>query len=105
MFKKGTSKACRISIPFGGQTEPISGTGAKLAQKKAEDEAKKKREALLTPEELAQLQEERKAAVEHDAMKSRVLTGSAMNTYKVRAKTIMRGGVSRRGRRRRRGGR
>lgn len=77
----------------------------KLAQKKAEDEAKKKREALLTPEELAQLQEERKAAVEHDAMKSRVLTGSAMNTYKVRAKTIMRGGVSRRGRRRRRGGR
>lgn len=41
VFKKGTSHAESVSIPFGGHTEPISGTGARLAQKKAQKKAKK----------------------------------------------------------------
>lgn len=41
VFIKGTSKALITSIPLGGQTDPISGTGDILAQKNAQKKAKK----------------------------------------------------------------
>jgi hypothetical protein len=41
VFKSGTSIGLKTSIPFGGQTEPISITGAKAAAKKAQKKAKK----------------------------------------------------------------
>jgi|TARA_B100000242_G_C42953458_1_gene442149 hypothetical protein len=41
VFKSGTSIGSKTSIPFGGQIEPISITGAKAAAKKAQKNAKK----------------------------------------------------------------
>jgi hypothetical protein len=41
VFSKGTSNGLKTSIPLGGQTEPISITGAKAAAKKAQKKAKK----------------------------------------------------------------
>jgi hypothetical protein len=41
VFNKGTSIGLKTSIPFGGQIEPISITGAKEAAKKAQKNAKK----------------------------------------------------------------
>ena len=40
VFNKGTPQGEKHSIPFGGQTDPISGTGAKADQKKAQKKAK-----------------------------------------------------------------
>jgi hypothetical protein len=41
VFNKGTSIGSKTSIPFGGQMDPISITGAKAAAKKAQKKAKK----------------------------------------------------------------
>jgi hypothetical protein len=41
VFNNGTSIGSKTSIPFGGQIEPISITGAKAAAKKAQKKAKK----------------------------------------------------------------
>jgi len=41
VFKRGTSIGLKTSIPFGGQTDPISITGAKAAAKNAQKKAKK----------------------------------------------------------------
>jgi len=41
VFRSGTSTGLKTSIPLGGQTEPISITGAKAAAKKAQKKAKK----------------------------------------------------------------
>jgi len=41
VFNKGTSIGLKTSIPFGGQIEPISITGANAAAKKAQKKAKK----------------------------------------------------------------
>jgi hypothetical protein len=41
VFNKGTSIGSKTSIPFGGQMEPISITGARAAAKKAQKKAKK----------------------------------------------------------------
>jgi hypothetical protein len=41
VFNLGTSHAESTSIPLGGQTDPISGTGANAAQKNAQKKAKK----------------------------------------------------------------
>jgi hypothetical protein len=41
VFKNGTSHALKTSIPRGGHTDPISGVGAKAAQKNAQKKAKK----------------------------------------------------------------
>jgi hypothetical protein len=41
VFSKGTSIGSKTSIPFGGQMEPISITGANAAAKKAQKKAKK----------------------------------------------------------------
>jgi hypothetical protein len=41
VFNKGTSIGLNGSIPFGGQIEPISITGAKAAAKNAQKKAKK----------------------------------------------------------------
>jgi len=41
VFNKGTSIGSKLSIPFGGQIDPISITGAKAAAKKAQKKAKK----------------------------------------------------------------
>jgi hypothetical protein len=42
VFNKGTSIGLKTSIPFGGQTEPISITGANAAAKKSSKKCKKK---------------------------------------------------------------
>ena len=41
VFTNGISKGLKEFIPFGGQTFPISIVGAKLAEKKAQKNAKK----------------------------------------------------------------
>jgi hypothetical protein len=41
VFNKGTSIGSNVSIPFGGQIEPISIIGANAAAKKAQKKAKK----------------------------------------------------------------
>jgi hypothetical protein len=41
VFNKGTSIGSNTLIPFGGQIEPISITGARAAAKKAQKKAKK----------------------------------------------------------------
>jgi hypothetical protein len=41
VLSRGTAFASKASIPFGGQTLPISIVGAKLAAKKAQKKAKK----------------------------------------------------------------
>jgi hypothetical protein len=41
VFNNGISIGLKTSIPFGGQIEPISITGAKAAAKKAQKKAKK----------------------------------------------------------------
>jgi hypothetical protein len=41
VFNSGTSIGSKTSIPFGGQIDPISITGAKAAAKKAQKKAKK----------------------------------------------------------------
>jgi hypothetical protein len=41
VFNKGTSIGSKTSIPFGGQIDPISITGAKAEAKKAQKKAKK----------------------------------------------------------------
>jgi hypothetical protein len=41
VFNNGTSIGSKTSIPFGGQIEPISITGAKAAAKNAQKNAKK----------------------------------------------------------------
>jgi len=41
VFNKGTSIGSKTLIPFGGQIEPISMTGASAAAKKAQKNAKK----------------------------------------------------------------
>jgi hypothetical protein len=41
VFNKGTSIGSKTSIPFGGQIEPISITGANAAAKNAQKKAKK----------------------------------------------------------------
>jgi len=41
VFNKGTSKALKVLIPFGGQILPISIVGVILAAKKAQKKAKK----------------------------------------------------------------
>jgi len=41
VFNKGTSKGLKTSIPFGGQTLPISTDGIKLDAKKPQKNAKK----------------------------------------------------------------
>jgi hypothetical protein len=41
VLSKGTSIGSKTLIPFGGQIEPISITGAKAAAKKAQKKAKK----------------------------------------------------------------
>jgi len=41
VFNKGTSTGLNVSIPLGGQIEPISITGAKAAAKNAQKKAKK----------------------------------------------------------------
>jgi hypothetical protein len=41
VFNKGTSIGSKTLIPFGGQIEPISITGARAAAKKAQKKAKK----------------------------------------------------------------
>ena len=41
VFTRGISKGLKASIPFGGQTFPISIVGAMLAAKKAQKKAKK----------------------------------------------------------------
>jgi hypothetical protein len=42
VFNNGTSIGSKGSIPFGGQIDPISITGANAAAKKAQKNAKKK---------------------------------------------------------------
>jgi hypothetical protein len=42
VFKSGISIGLKTSIPFGGQIEPMSIVGARLAAKKAQKKAKKK---------------------------------------------------------------
>jgi len=42
VFNKGTSIGSKTLIPFGGQIDPISITGANAAAKKAQKNAKKK---------------------------------------------------------------
>jgi len=41
VFNNGTSIGLNVSIPLGGQMEPISITGARAAAKKAQKKAKK----------------------------------------------------------------
>jgi hypothetical protein len=41
VFRRGISQGLITWIPFGGHTHPISGTGFKLAWKKAQKKAKK----------------------------------------------------------------
>jgi hypothetical protein len=41
VFKSGTSKGLKTSIPFGGQTVPISMVGVRLDAKNAQKKAKK----------------------------------------------------------------
>ena len=41
VFKKGISHGFKTSIPFGGQTAPISTVGAKLEWKKAQKKQQK----------------------------------------------------------------
>jgi len=41
VFKRGTSNGLKTSIPFGGQTVPISIVGVKLEAKNAQKKAKK----------------------------------------------------------------
>jgi hypothetical protein len=42
VFNSGISSGLKTSIPFGGQIEPISITGANAAAKKAQKKSKKK---------------------------------------------------------------
>jgi hypothetical protein len=41
VFNRGTSIGSKLSIPLGGQMDPISITGASAAAKKAQKKAKK----------------------------------------------------------------
>lgn len=43
VFRRGTAKGLRGSIPVGGQMQPSSGVGASLLWKKAQKNAKKNR--------------------------------------------------------------